>query len=155
MTMPKALSSLKPQDRLRVLHRVIPLFTRLAVASTILIVITGVYNSWMHVDGFGKLWSTSYGKTLSLKVLLVLPMLILGGVNTFVIHPRASRLIANENTDSERSAALDRNFSRSVRIEAWLGVAVLLVASILVFQQPAREHPEDQSPQMRSQPMKK
>ena len=155
VTMPMTLSSLKPQDRLRVLHRVIPLFTRLAVASTILIVLTGVYNSWMHVDGFGKLWSTSYGKTLSLKVLLVLPMLILGGVNTFVIHPRASRLIEIENTDSGRSAALDRNFSRSVRIEAWLGVAVLLVASILVFQQPARQHPEDPSPQMRSQPMKK
>ena len=28
LTMPKALSTLKPQDRLRVLHRVIPLFTR-------------------------------------------------------------------------------------------------------------------------------
>jgi putative copper export protein len=71
-----------------------------------------------------------------------------------VIHPRASRLIANKNTDLERSTALDRDFLRSVRIEAWLGVAVLLVASILVFQQPAREHPEDESPQMRSQPMK-
>ena len=156
LTMPKALSSLKPQDRLRVLHRVIPLFTRLAIVSTILIVLTGVYNSWMHVDGFVKLWSTSYGKTLSLKVLLVIPMLVLGGVNTFVIHPRASRLIANENSDSESSAALDRNFSHSVRIEAWLGVAVLCVASVLVFQQPAREHPEDESPQnATSQPMKK
>jgi putative copper export protein len=153
--MPKALSSLKSQDRLRVLHRVIPLFTRLAVVSTILIVLTGVYNSWMHVDGFGKLWSTGYGETLLVKVLLVIPMLVLGGINTFVIHPRASRLIAKENSDSGRSVALDRNFSRSVRIEAWLGVAVLLVASILVFQQPAREHVEAESLQMRSQPMKK
>lgn len=156
VTMPKAMSNLKSQDRLRVLHRVIPLFTRLAVVSTILIVLTGVYNSWMHVDGFGKLWSTNYGKTLSIKVLLVIPMLVLGGVNTFVIHPRASRLIANESTDSDRSMAIDRNFSRSVRIEAWLGVAVLFVASILVFQQPAREHPEDESRQSSaSQPMER
>ena len=147
LTMPKALSTLETRDRLRVLHRVIPLFTRLAVVSTILIVLTGVYNSWMHVDGFGKVWSTNYGKTLFLKVLLVVPMLVLGGVNTFVIHPRVSRLLANENSDSERSVNLDRNFSRSVRIEAWLGVAVLFVASILVFQQPAREHPEIGSPQ--------
>ncbi len=156
LTMPKALSTLKPQERLRVLHRVIPLFTRLAIASTILIVLTGVYNSWMHVDRFGKLWSTGYGKTLSLKVLLVIPMLILGGVNTFVFHPRASRLIENENADSRHTAALDRNFAQSVGIEALLGVAVLLVASILVFQQPAREHPEGQSPQgATSQPVKK
>jgi putative copper export protein len=126
---------------------VIPLFTRLAVASTILIVLTGVYNSWMHVDRFGALWSTGYGKTLSLKVLLVIPMLILGAVNTFVFHPRASRLIENENTDSIDNAALDQNFSRSVRIEAVLGVVVLLIASILVFQQPAREHQENDGTQ--------
>src|SRR5439155_12316358 len=144
----------EPQDRLRILHRVIPLFTRLAVVSTILIVLTGVYNSWMHVDRFGALWSTSYGKTLLLKVLLVIPMLVLGGVNTFVIHPRVSRIIENERRDSESSAALDRNFSRSVLIEALLGVAVLLVASILVFQQPAREHQEDESPKSStSEPM--
>jgi copper transport protein len=156
LTMPKALSTLKPQDRLRVLHRVIPLFTRLAIVSTILIVLTGVYNSWMHVDGFDKLWSTGYGKTLSLKVLLVIPMLILGGVNTFVFHPRASRLIENENADTKGSVALDQNFARSVRIEAVLGMVVLLVASILVFQQPAREHPENYGIQSStSQPMKK
>jgi copper transport protein len=156
LTMPKALSTLKPLDRLRVLHRVIPLFTRLAVVSTIVIVLTGVYNSWMHVDGFGKLWSTGYGKTLSIKVLLVIPMLILGGVNTFVFHPRATRLIDSGNADARDSAVLDQNFSRSVRIEAVLGVVVLLVASILVFQQPAREHPENDGTQgLTSQPMKK
>lgn len=147
LTLPKTVSSFKIQDRLRVLHRVIPLFTRLAVVSTIVIVLTGVYNSWMHIDGFSKLWSTNYGKTLSLKVLLVIPMLILGGVNTFIFHPQASRLIETHDSDSESNAALDRNFSRSIRIEALLGVAVLLVASILVFEQPAREHPEDANPQ--------
>ena len=156
LTMPKALSRLEPHQRVRVLHRVIPLFTRLAVVSTILIVLTGVYNSWMHVDRFGALWSTSYGKTLSLKVLLVIPMLILGGVNTFVIHPRVSRLVENEASDVGSSAALDLNFSRSVRIEALLGVAVLFVAAILVFQQPARQHLEDETLQSpTSQPVKK
>jgi len=85
---------------------------------------------------------------------LVIPMLVLGGVNTFVIHPRASRLIQNESSDSESSAALDRSFSRAVRTEALLGVAVLLVASILVFQQPAREHQQDESPKSStSEPM--
>ena len=154
LTTPKAIANLAAKERLRVVHRLIPIFTRLAIASTILMVLTGVYNGWMHIDRFGELWGTAYGKTLSLKVLLVIPMLILGGVNTFILHPRASRLI--KDSDSEGSAAVDQNFSRSVQIEALLGVVVLFVAAILVFQQPAREHPLDQAPPSSTvQPVKK
>lgn len=141
LTLPAALSNFKGRGRLHVLHRVIPLFTRLAIASTVLIFLTGLYNSWMHVDGFGKLWSTAYGRTLSLKVLLVIPMLVLGGINTFVIHPRASRLIEKEEREPEADAGkLSRGFYRSVVMEAALGGLVLLVAAVLVFLQPAREH---------------
>jgi copper transport protein len=147
LTMPRAVSVLEERGRLHVLHRVIPLFTRLAMASTILIALTGLYNSWMHVDRFGELWSTSYGETLSLKVLLVIPMLVLGGINTFIIHPRASRLIEKEEsaTTEAEPVKLNRSFYRSVGIEAALGGVVLLVAAILVFLQPAREHPVSQS----------
>jgi copper transport protein len=141
LTMPKAISILDGRGRLRVLHQVIPLFTRLAIASTFLIVLTGLYNSWMHVDRFAELWSTSYGGTLLLKVLLVIPMFVLGGINTFIIHPRAARLIENEeNAPEAERIKLARSFYRSVRIEAVLGGLVLLVASLLVFLQPAREH---------------
>ncbi len=149
LTMPKAVSGPDRRGRLHLFHSVIPIFTRLAIASTILIVLTGVYNSLMHIDRFGELWSTPYGKTLLVKVLLVVPMLLLGGVNTFIIHPRASRLIEKEEIDSTNTPTyLDRSFSRSVTIEAGLGVMVLLVASILVFLQPAREHAPGQVPAM-------
>jgi copper transport protein len=145
LTLPAAISQLKGRARLHVLHLVIPLFSRLAIASIILIVLTGLYNSWMHVDSFGKLWSTPYGKTLALKVLLVIPMLVLGGVNTFIIYPRATRLLEEEEGVSEGSQPekLSRSFSRSVKTEAALGDLVLLIAAILVFLQPAREHSVD------------
>lgn len=142
LTMPQSISGLKDSQRLRVVHRVIPLFTRLAVASTILIVLTGLYNSWLHVDRFGELWSTTYGETLLLKVLLVIPMLVLGGINTFIIHPRATRLVNSEGSEEKSEPKkLIRDFYRSVKVEAALGGLVLLVAAILVFLQPAREHP--------------
>lgn len=144
LTLPAAISNLKGRARLHVLHRVIPLFSRLAMASAILIVLTGLYNSWMHVDSFGKLWSTPYGKTLALKVLLVIPMLALGWVNTFIIYPRASRLLESEDVSEEsQPEKLNRSFSRSVKTEAALGGLVLLIAAILVFLQPAREHAID------------
>jgi putative copper export protein len=142
LTLPKALADLKGRARLDLLHRVIPLFTRLAVASTILLVLTGLYNSWMHVDRFGELWSTPYGETLLVKILLVVPMLLLGGINTFIIHPRVRRLIENgEDNPGAEGQSLEQNFTCSVTVEAALGALVLLVASVLVFLQSARQHP--------------
>ena len=142
LNMTRATSGLDGRQRLHVLHSVIPVFTRVAIVSTLLIAITGVYNSWMHVDSFSALWNTPYGKTLSLKVLLFIPMITLGGLNTFVIHPRAKHFVANDDrSESSDHLKLDRTFRRSVAIEAALGVAVLLAAAVLVFLQPAREHP--------------
>ena len=142
LAMTRATSGLGGRQRLSVLHSVIPMFTRLAIVSTLLIAITGVYNSWTHVDRFSALWTTAYGKTLSVKVLLFIPMLVLGGLNTFVIHRRAKHFVANDDrTESPDHLKLDRAFRRSVAIEAALGVAVLLAAAVLVFLQPAREHP--------------
>jgi putative copper export protein len=142
LTMPKAISILDEHGRLRVLHRIISLFTRLAIVSTVVITLTGIYNSWMHVDRIGELWSTPYGETLLVKVLLVIPMIALGGLNTFILHPRASRLLEKEESALDvQSGKMRRSFYRSVIIEAALGVFVLLAAAILVFLQPAREHP--------------
>lgn len=142
LTMTRGVSGLEGGQRLRVLERTIPLFTRLAVASTIVIALTGVYNSWIHVDSFRALWGTPYGITLLVKVAVFLVMVALGGVNTFVIYPRAKRVIESDGgTATHEHAKLDRSFNRSVGVEAVLGVAALLAAAVLVFLQPAREHP--------------
>ena len=107
-----------------------------------MIAITGVYNSWIHIDRFNALWSTPYGKTLSIKVLLFIPMIALGGLNTFVIHRRAQHFVEHDDRgDASDHLKLDRAFRRSITIEAALGVAVLVVAAVLVFLQPVREHP--------------
>ncbi|HEX8069292.1 MAG TPA: copper resistance protein CopC [Pyrinomonadaceae bacterium] len=142
LTMTRGVSRLKGRERLRVLERAIPLFTRLAVASIIVIALTGIYNSWIHVDRLSALWSTPYGVALSVKIIIFLIMVALGGLNTFVIHPKAKRLLAGEGeATTGEHVKLDRSFYRSVGIEAVLGVAVLLAAAVLVFLQPAREHP--------------
>ncbi|MEP6819239.1 MAG: copper resistance protein CopC [bacterium] len=142
LAMMRVTSELDGRQRLSVLHNVIPIFTRLAVVSTMLIAITGVYNSWIHIDRLNALWSTPYGKTLSIKVLFFIPMIALGGWNTFVIHRRAQRLVGRDDgKETSDHLKLDRTFRRSITIEATLGVAVLLAAAVLVFLQPAREHP--------------
>src|SRR5205085_8457444 len=111
LTMKGSVSGLDGARRLRVLERAIPLFTRLAVASMIVIALTGVYNSWIHVDSFPALWNTPYGKTLLVKVVIFLVMVVLGGINTFVIHPKAGRLSGSDGgADAAEHMKLDRSF---------------------------------------------
>jgi copper resistance protein D len=121
------------------LSAVIPRFTRLAVASTILLVATGIYNSWIHLLSFWDLLETSYGLVLLFKIILFLPMLALGGFNTFVTRPRAEKLVGVADSADERQKAL-RDFYRALRIEAALGIIILLLAAILAFLPPSRHH---------------
>jgi copper transport protein len=142
LTMTRGVSGLQAGQRLRVLERAIPPFTKLAIVSTVVITLTGVYNSWIHVDRVSALWSTPYGEALSVKIILFLVMVALGGLNTFVIHPKAKRLIEGDGgTATHEQLKLDRSFYRAVGFEAALGIVVLLAAAVLVFLQPVREHP--------------
>jgi copper transport protein len=141
LTMTRGVSGLEGGKRLRVLERAIPLFTRLAVACTVVIALTGVYNSWIHVDRLSALWGTPYGEALLVKIILFVVMVALGGVSTFVIQPRAKRLIEGDDGAAiDEHLKLDRNFYRAVGLEATLGILVLLAAAVLVFLQPVREH---------------
>lgn len=139
LTIPKSLAHLESVGRLCVVSRLIPLFSRVAIGATILIALTGVYNSWIHVDSFSALWTTPYGQVLSLKIILFLPMLALGGINTFVLRPRAERIVTGALSADEHRA-VDRSFYRSIGVEAAIGAAVLLLAAVLAFLPPARHH---------------
>lgn len=139
LTMPASIAALNGPQRLRVLSSAIPRFSRLAVASTILIVLTGMYNSWSHVGSFSALWNTTYGWVLLAKIGLFVPMLAIGALNTFILLPRAKRRISEAVSENERSTA-DRSLKRAVKTEAALGAAVLLLTSFLAFLPPAREH---------------
>lgn len=142
LTMTRGVSGLEGRQRLRMQELTIPLFTRLAIAATVVIALTGVYNSWIHVDRLSALWGTPYGEALSVKIVLFLVMIALGGLNAFVIHPRTKRLLEGEGgTATHEHLKLEHSFYRVVGIEAALGVVVLLAAAVLVFLQPVREHP--------------
>jgi len=140
LTLPPVLIKLEGAQRILVLDCVIPRFTGLAVVSVALIVLTGIYNSWLHVESLSALRNTSYGEMLLVKLSLILPMLLLGAVNTFIIRPRVARLAeTGEDGITPEHLKLERGFCHSVRAEALLGIAVLLAAAVLVFLPPAQQ----------------
>jgi copper transport protein len=143
-----ALSRLGSQVRTPVLGQLIRRFTRIAIPSVALLVLAGLYNTWVHVESFQAFWFTAYGRTLLIKLVLVGIMLALGGLNNFHFGKHAARLTQTGVGGSEANMKIARGFKRSVLVEAVIGVAVLLVTAILVFLTPPRVHP----PMTASQP---
>lgn len=139
LVLPRSLAQLGAGRRTRFLSRVIARFTRIAIPSVAVVALAGLYNSWIHLGSLGALWSTPYGKTLLVKLLLVLSMLALGGLNGFRFGPLAERLVGA--SDEAGQTRLECGFTRSLKFEAALGALVLLVAAILVFVTPERNHP--------------
>ncbi len=110
-----------PADQRRqVFAAAVPRFTTLALASVIVLSLTGLYSAWLQIGNLVALRETSYGQTLIVKLILLVPLLILGAINMRVIGPR---LLTAARTGS--------HFGRSVASEVVLGAAILFVVGIL------------------------
>ena len=104
-----------PQRRTENLRR----WSQTALSCVSVLVVTGGYQAWRQVYPVGALWSTRYGITLLVKLALVIGMLTLG-------------YLARRRLTPER-------LRRTVPIEAALGVAVIVITTVLTAQPPARD----------------
>lgn len=63
------------------LSAVVSRFSRLAIVSVLVMGLTGLYAALLHVPDWNALLTTGYGRTLVLKLALLMPVLALGAVN--------------------------------------------------------------------------
>ncbi|MCC7370029.1 MAG: copper resistance protein CopC [Chloroflexi bacterium] len=121
------------------LATMVPRFTTVAVGSVVVLVLTGLFHSWLQVKSISAL-GTVHGLSLTVKVLFILPMLVLGGLNMAVWRPRLAALLggrrAGQSAPAEQMAG---RLGRAVTIEAALAIVVLLATAVLTAVQPARE----------------
>ena len=99
-------------------------FSRIATVLIALILAAGVYLSVLRLPHLRDLWTTGYGQVLLVKLSLVAVALGWGGFHHFVVAP-----------------ALDRGsggsrLRRSLVGESMVGMAVLLLAAVLVNSKP-------------------
>ncbi len=119
-------------DRVLLTQALVGRFSTAAGLGLATVVLTGIYSAWLHVPNLQAFLVTSYGQTLLIKLLLVVPLVALGAVNRFVIRPRlAARPAQLGDTIAVR-------FSRLVDSEVALGSVVLLVVAVLTITPPAR-----------------
>lgn len=108
-------------------------FSPVALGCAALLVATGVFTAWLHVGGVTALWTTPYGRTLLLKLALLLPVLAAGAFN----WRRATPALGDE--------ASVRSIRRSAGLELAAAVLVLLVTAALVATPPPSDVPQERT----------
>lgn len=132
-----------PRRRADELAAVVPRFSRLAGMAVAVIVVTGLFQTWREVGSTVALTTTTYGRLLTVKVLLFAGLVALGALSRKWVHARyrvpAMRLspgpgAAAVDLDSETVARL----RRTVGAETLIAVVVVAVTALLVSAEPAR-----------------
>jgi len=95
-------------------------FTPLALTAAGVVAASGAFSSWLHLESLAALWSTPYGRTLSLKLALMAGVAAAGAFNWRVATPRMA-------------ATGDRApLARAVLAECALALALLVATSFLI-----------------------
>ncbi len=106
----------------RLLITLLGRFSRLALLSVPVLVVSGSMLTLRELPSLAALWLSAYGQALSVKLLLFGAMLVLGAFHLLLVRPRIGR------TDA---APWVRRFRRSLPAEAGLAVLVLGAAGVL------------------------
>ena len=134
-----ALAPLGGPARTRLLAYFVPRFSTIALASVVVLVLTGAFQTWQLLDPLRDITRINWGKALLVKLALVLALIGLGAVNLLVIRPRLRAYAGRmDQATRERAAGLRLTFRRVVLTEAALGVVVLLVVGVLTGVSPSR-----------------
>jgi copper transport protein len=101
-------------------------FSRLATVLIAIVLGAGVYLAIVRLPNVSDLWTTAYGRVLLVKIGLVSFALLWGAFHHFVVAPALERA----------DAGFLGRIGRSLAGESMVGMAVLLLAAILVDSRP-------------------
>jgi len=141
------------------LRKVVPRFSRAAMACVITLVVTGTFQAWRQVGSLHALRTTDYGQILLVKLVIVLVLIILAAMSRQVasyLFPPTERapvdskvpVVAGGADDDpperdDEELELDQAFElrrlkRSVTFEVLVAIAVIVVTALLVNAAPAK-----------------
>lgn len=106
-------------------------FSRLALSSVAILLLAGLYQSWIHVGSLGTLLNTDYGNVLLLKLVLFSAMLGFGALNFFSTRPRLFQANQHGAELSTRNQALAR-----IGAESIFGLLMFSVTGLLTVLPP-------------------
>lgn len=123
-----------PAARMAVARHVLPAFGRVAIPTFALVSATGIVSLVTQLGHLDALWTTDYGRLLTLKIALVGAIAAASATHALRLRPR---MLA---AAPEPSAGSERRHWRLVRSEPALGLGVVAVVALLVaFPLPPRQ----------------
>lgn len=106
------------------LAEIVRRFSPFALTATSLLAITGIYTAWRFLQTTGALFTSAYGLTLIVKLVMLTPALFAGFLNFRVIRPALL-------TPPDDVQPVLQRFARMLELEATAGILVITVAGIL------------------------
>ncbi len=134
VTLGPAVRDLTAEGRRVVLSRAIPRFSTLALISWGVLAVTGIYSGVLQVGNLTGLTATAYGQTLLLKLILIVPLLLLGVFNLLLVTRklRAARTV-------ERVEGWSGHFVTALLAELVVITMLIGVVGVLIGTPPARQ----------------
>jgi copper transport protein len=130
-----AWSAVDGDDRNRLLRRLVPRFSRVALVTVAVLVASGIVNALLDLASVSDLWDTTYGRVLSAKIILLAVALAFGAWHLWGV-PR--RLAAADGAGADGTGGAGRSFHRSTSAELVVLAAIVGFASALVALVPGR-----------------
>ena len=126
LVVPFAWKDLDESQRLGLFSTAVSRFSQVALVSIIVLSLTGILNCLLHVGRLSDLVATAYGRALLVKLLLFLPILVLGALNHLFLRRRLQR----QSHAAERRAT-GVMLRRTIGAEVIIGLAVLAASATL------------------------
>lgn len=108
-------------ERFETLRKLVPRVSAVLLPAVLVLVATGLVNTWEVVGTLHALFNTAHGQSLLVKLALLVPLLAIAATNLLIIRPGIS---AGTET-------APRRFLANVRAEAVLIAALLLPVALL------------------------
>jgi copper transport protein len=113
-------------------------FSRVALLAAGVVILTGLYNTWLYLAGPSSYVTTSYGQSLLVKHVAIVALLLAAATNRSVTVPLLAEGKSPSGVPSTIARRLVRRPLLGLRAEAVLGVLVLLSTGVLTTEAYAR-----------------
>ena len=108
-------------------------FSRTAKICVSLLIVTGIYNAWLHMPGWGAFITTSYGQVLLSKLLLAIAIFWIAAINLRRVLPA----LASHEVRPEEARKWAARFGSLLQTETVLGIILLGLVALLTSLPPA------------------
>jgi copper transport protein len=133
-------------ERAHSLITLLPYYSPLAIAGVVIMAATGPFSAAIRLSSWEQLFTTAYGRALTVKILLVMALLITSAIHVLLIRPRLRKEYYKYNHALEgitynqaqqvklregRLTGLTRRLTTILRWEPLLGVAVIACVGLM------------------------